>query len=71
MTCVYALLELHDDWLHSQDPVESGVTFYVKVVCHVLSVFVYVHEYLVIGSIVIHIVLFLEISIAIYIWALA
>ena len=25
-------LELDDDWLHSQDPVESGVSFYVKVV---------------------------------------
>jgi len=30
--CVAPLsIELDDDWLHSQDPVESGVSFYVKV----------------------------------------
>ena len=28
---VLLLIELDDDWLHSQDPVESGVSFYVKV----------------------------------------
>ena len=28
---VYCCTDLEDDWYHSQDPVNAGVTFYVKV----------------------------------------
>ncbi len=32
-TVMYVYVELEEDWYHSDDPINAGISFYVKVYC--------------------------------------